>query len=463
MRLVLINVILFIIAVTGCSAPPPEQKPDASKILTSLQEEINKAVKGIEPSLVYAELSGARSVSSMTGMVISSDGKILLPTYLSRIGVTERVQVYLQEKEYEASLVQADDRLKISIVKIQTESSLSAVNLGNAYLTQPGQFVIGVVNGGKNNDFRTFVDVGFIRGMSDDAEFDQVYSLGLTVNPGAVMLTLDGKVIAAQLKGSGTSDYARTKPEGWIISNEIQKCLSKLLAKSSSEKEKVSEEEKQKVRPWLGFGWSPINEDYAEMTGFPKKSILVRYVIKNSPIEKDGLRPDDLILEVDNKPLTKIGSKALEQQFIKYIDPEVDREIIFKVLRPPEADKFETIKSRFIKKPETREFRAEDIGVVVQEITDTTLYERNLLIINGVLVNNVIQGSPASASSSGHNSMINRDDVIVEINRMAISNIDDFIKAIEAIRREKPAVILLKLAIGSRTSFVAINLKAGKK
>ena len=70
------------------TAKPPEQKPDAKKILDSLQVEINKAVKIIEPGLVYAELGGGRATAGMTGLVISSDGQIFIsddPAYAGGI------------------------------------------------------------------------------------------------------------------------------------------------------------------------------------------------------------------------------------------------------------------------------------------------------------------------------------------------------------------------------------------
>lgn len=442
------------------TAKPSERKSDAKKILVSLQDDINKAVKIIEPSLVYAELGGGRTISSMTGLVISSDGQIFLPTYLKRDS-SDRLQIWMNEKEYEASLIQSDDRLRISIVKIQTETPITPVNFGNAYLTQPGQFVIGVVNGGKPNDFRLFVDVGFVRGRNDEGEFDQIQAVGLTSNQGSVMMTLDGMVIAVQLKSSGASEYSRTLPEGWIIGNEINKGISKLRAKLAAGKDNTtSEDEKEKTTPWLGFGWAPINEDYAEVIGLPKKSIIVRYVVKSSPLERAGLKENDLIVEIDNKPLTKIGSKALEAQFIKYINPEIDREIALKVLRG--AD-YLTLNAKFSKKPEPKEFRAEDVGIAVQEITDADYYQRGLLTRKGVLVNNVLPGSPAAATVSGYVSLISRDDVIIELNRTPVLNIEDFINVVETIRREKLSVVLVKIANGPQTSFVAINLKAGKK
>jgi serine protease Do len=455
-RIFIIVISLLVFSGWGCATKLPEQKPDANKILSSLQDEINQAVKTIEPSLAYAEISGSRSVSSMTGLVISPEGQILLPAYLKN-DPSDRFKIWMNEKEYDASFIQSDERLQISIVKIDTEIVLTPVNFGDAYLVQPGQFILGVVNGGKASDFRSFVDVGFIRGLSDENEFDQLQAVGLNSNQGAVMLTLNGKVIAVQLKSSSPSDYGRASPQGWIASNEIIKGISKLKAKKT---EVSNEEEKDKMAPWLGFGWAPINEDYAEVKGLPKKSVIVRYVVKNSPVARAGLKEGDLIIEIDNKSMTKIGSKALEAPFMKYISPEIDREIILRVLRG--TDYF-TFRAKFSKKPEPKEFRAEDIGIGVQEITDVDYYQRGLLVKKGVLVNDVLPGSPAAATVSGYMSLIRRDDIIIELNRTPVANIDDFINIVEAVRRENLSVVLVKIAHGPQTSFVALNLKAGKK
>ncbi|MBI5778949.1 MAG: PDZ domain-containing protein [Planctomycetes bacterium] len=445
------------IFVWSCSAQPIEQKPDVPKILTTLQDDINQAVKAVEPSLAYAEIGSGRNVSGMTGLVISSSGEILLPAYLKKDSY-DRVEVWLNDTGYEASLVQSDERLRVSIMKIQVEAPLTPVNFANADAVQTGQFVLGAVNGGKSNDFKVLVDVGFVRGRNDDGDFDQIQCPGLTSNQGAVMLTLDGRVIAVQLRGAGTSEYSRSLPQNWVVSNEVQKGIDKLTAKAQPSTGPGSNEEKDKGKPWLGFGWAPINEDYAEMIGLPKKGIIVKYTVKNSPMEQAGIKEGDLIIEVDNKPLTKVGAKALESQFVKYLDPEVGKEANLKVLRGADVI---PVKVKFAKKPESKEFRADDIGVAVQDITDVDYYERGLFIREGVIVDNILPGSPAG-TISGRSYLINRDDVIIELNKTPIKNVDDFIKAVEAIRRDKVAIVLVKTSNGISTSFTALNLK-GKK
>lgn len=460
MKRFVFSLVIFsaVMAVWSCATPPVEQRPDVPKILNALQDDINKAVKSIEPSLVYAEIGSGRNVSGMTGLIISSGGDVLLPMHLKQDSY-DRVQVWLNDNEYEATLVQSDERLRVSIMKIQAEAPLTPVNFANAYTVQTGQFVLGAVNGGKANDFKLMVDVGFIRGWSDEGDFDQIQCPGLTSNQGAVMLTLDGRVIAVQLRGSGTSEYSRSMPQNWVVSNEVQKGISKLMAKATPKGEQAGGEEKDKGKPWLGFGWAPVNEDYAEMTGLPKKGIIVKYTVKGSPMEQAGVKDGDLIVEVDNKPLTKVGARALESQFVKYIDPEVGKEINLKVLR--ETDVI-SVKVKFAKRPEPKEFRADDIGVAVQEITDVDYYERGLFIKEGVIVNNVLPGSPAG-TISGRRYLINRDDVIIELNKAPIKTIDDFINAVETVRRDKVTIVLVKTSSGISDSFSALNLKGSKK
>src|SRR3989339_865381 len=132
----------------SCATPPVEQKPDVPKILNALQDDINKAVKIIEPSLVYAEIGSGRNVSGMTGLVVSSSGDIMLPGYLKQDSY-DRVEVWVSAEggsasggnytEYEASLVQSDERLRVSLMKIQTEAPLTPVSFADAYVVQTGQ------------------------------------------------------------------------------------------------------------------------------------------------------------------------------------------------------------------------------------------------------------------------------------------------------------------------------------
>ena len=116
-----------VISVWSCATPPIAPRPDVPKILTALQDDINKAVQSIEPSLVYAEIGSGRNVFGMTGLVLSSSGEIMIPVYLKKDSY-DRVEVWLSDNEYEASLVQSDERLRVSIIKINAETPLTPVN-----------------------------------------------------------------------------------------------------------------------------------------------------------------------------------------------------------------------------------------------------------------------------------------------------------------------------------------------
>jgi len=452
---------------TGCATKIVQVQPTPMETMVALQQEIAKTVKLVQPGLIYAELNSGKNVSNMTALALSADGQILLPIELKK-DASNRIQVWINEKEYEASLVQSDDRLKISIVKIEPETPLTPVNFADAYQVKPAQMIVGLNNSGINNDFKIYVDTGFARGLSDDGEYDELEVMGLASNKGSALINLDGAIIAWQIQNAGSGEYANSRADGWVISNEIQKSVSKLLAKAATDKENIAgEDEKEKTRPWLGFHWAPINEDYAELMGLPKKCIVVRHVIENSPLATAGLKDDDLVMEVDGKPFTKFGTRALEAQFVKFVSPELNKEITFKVLRLSASQaggkEMLTVSAKFTNKPEPKEFRAEDIGVVVQNLSDADVYDRGLFVRSGVLVNSIVPGSPAG-SIVGRSYVINRDDVIVELNKTPIKDITEFIAVVETIRREQLPVVLMKIAgSGGHTSYVALNLKSNSR
>jgi len=176
-------------------------------------------------------------------------------------------------------------------------------------------------------------------------------------------------------------------------------------------------------------------------------------------VAKAGLQPYDVITGVDGQSINQ-GEWLGWGQFRKLIDPEVDKKIVFNVLR---NNKPLLIEAAFGAKPKPQEFTAEDLGVTVQEITEIEYCSYRLRARQGVLVTKVERGSPATTSSSFREGLVYNNNVIIELYNRPTRTVDEFIEAVNILRRDKPAVVLIKLWQGNLITCHALNLKIGSK
>ncbi len=212
-------------------------------------------------------------------------------------------------------------------------------------------------------------------------------------------------------------------------------------------------------KPWFVAFFQPINEDYAEAIGQPKGSIWLTHVIADSPAAQAGLRSLDLAVEVNGQSVRKTTRNALTH-FNRALDPEIGEKFSLKVIRD---GKEITVKGKFIKRPEPKELKADDLGITVQDFSGLEYYAQNLFAKEGVLVKAVRRGSAAAVSSSFGQPLISRGNVIVEFDHQPIKSVKDFSAILEALRQRRAEVVLLKLYRGKTTVYAALNLKIGEE
>ncbi|MBI4835540.1 MAG: PDZ domain-containing protein [Planctomycetes bacterium] len=449
-RKVLCGCVILASLMPACTAPGNKQAgepnvPEGVRVLSAVKNSVNDISRMVGPSVAYVEiaLTGDRDPDRMTGIFIDAENNMFIPAYLKKDTI-RKISVWINKEEYTAKLVQSDDKRYMSIIKVKLppEVKITPISLEKIAQAGIGEWLIGINTSGKDLDYQKLSEVGMVRG-TQEGFFDQVLVNGLNIGTGTVVVNLKGELIGIGMQGQ------------LIAANDIKRAVNKIFAKAKN----PPSFEDEKKKPWVGIYFTPINEDYATVKGFPKESMLVEAVIADSPADKNGMKEDDLIIEVDGQKLTKSGPQ-LAEQFNKYMDAEMNREITFKVLRGGET---KIVKCKFEERPEPKEFKAEDIGLNVQNITDAEYRGWKLTRREGVLVTAVMPGSPAATAESANEYLIYQGDIIMEFNFMPINNLEDFIKAVETVRREKPNVVLVKLWRGTFQTMQALNLKIGRK
>ena len=191
----------------------------------------------------------------------------------------------------------------------------------------------------------------------------------------------------------------------------------------------------QKVTPEIG-----------ESLGLEKsQGALVANVSKDGPADKAGVKVGDVIVEFDGKEVKESGDLP-----IIVARTSVDKKVRMKVLR----DKKEVVLNVAVGELKDEEVVASvpekgELGLTVQRLTPQMAESLGLDKTEGVVVTAVEPGSVADEAG------IRRGDVIMEVDRKGIRNLDDYKKAVAGIRKGRGVLFLVRR--GESTLFLALK------
>jgi len=171
-------------------------------------------------------------------------------------------------------------------------------------------------------------------------------------------------------------------------------------------------------------------------------------VVPGSPAEKAGIEQGDVIVEFDGKEVA--SSKDLP---LIVSSTPVGKSVTIKLSRNGKVldrqvkvgemeEKAEVAKAPSSHKP---------LGITVQNITPEIAKGLGLKKETGVVVTRVEPGSPAA------NAGVQTGDVIREVDRKPIKDVDDFVQKIEKSKDQEN--ILLSLQRGQNNLFAAVTPK----
>ena len=200
------------------------------------------------------------------------------------------------------------------------------------------------------------------------------------------------------------------------------------------------------TRGWLGVMIQKITPELAKSFGLDQnEGALVGDVIPDGPAFKAGVKRGDVIVRFDNKivkdmeDLPKMVAATTPNALVNL---EVIREGSPKTL---------TVKIEVLKDNNTEVVAKTDpLGLQVQDITEELAQNLQLKHTQGVLVSDVTQGGFAAESG------IRRGDVITEMNRTPINNLQDYQRLLRSV--SKGASVLFLVKRGGTTIYIAVKV-----
>jgi serine protease Do len=381
-----------------------------------------------------------RSLGS--GILISKDGEILTSYHV--VQNADAINVKLADQtEYEARLIGKDERTDLALIKIRR----SGGNLPFARLGSSGQLDVGdwVMAIGNPFGLEHTVTAGIVSAKGrviGAGPYDNFIQTDASINPGnsgGPLINASGEVV-----GVNSAIFSQTGSNvgiGFAIPIDLAKKIVDQLKKNG-----------RVVRGWLGIRVQDVSPQLAASLGLiknPAEMTVITEIGDGSPAAEAGIKPGDVILEFNAKPVPKsqdfpslIADTAPGQKVtLKIIREKKEQTIPVKIGELPEEDA--------LQKAETKD---PEIGVRVQRITPEAARRLGLTSTKGLLIVEVQPGSPADQVG------LEPADVIREVNQRPVNNISDFERAVRQGRRGERTLLLVQR--GDNAVFFALKRKS---
>ncbi|MFL5248640.1 MAG: Do family serine endopeptidase [Myxococcales bacterium] len=352
-------------------------------------------------------------------------------------------------REFTAKVVGNDPKSDVALLKIEGEhvNELPRAVLGDSDALQVGDYVIAI---GEPFGLQATVTSGIIsakeRSLGAGTAYNDFLQTDASINPGnsgGPLFNLRGEVIginSAIISGANTIGFA------------IPIAVVKQILPQLREKGRVS-------RGFLGVQPQAITADMVDQLGLKStRGALIAEVVRQGPAEKAGLKPGDVVIGLNGKPVTDpnqfqrdVGSVGPGQTAkIEVMREGKTRTFDVKLAQRPEEIE---VAERSPGQSEEEQSKGDVLGVRVQNLTPELAQRARVDEgTTGVVVMDVAQDSPAATAG------IEPGDVIVEMNRQPIKTVDDYKKALSRLKRGSSA--LLRVKQGQSASYVTVKLKS---
>jgi serine protease Do len=367
-----------------------------------------------------------------SGFVMSRDGYVLTNNHV--VEDADQIKVKLANgKEYVGKIVGRDSKTDLALVKIEGASDLQPLKLGNSDDLKVGSWVVAV---GSPFGLEQTVTAGIVSAKGrviGSGPYDNFIQTDASINPGnsgGPLINMNGEVV-----GINTAIIASGQGIGFAIPIN----MAKEIAPQLQEKGHVT-------RGWLGVSIQEVTPELAKSFDLKeKKGALVSQLVSGSPAEKAGIEQGDVIMEFDGKEVP--DAKVLP---LIVASTPVGKTVTIKLLRNGKVLDRQVRVGEMEEKVEVAKAPShKSLGITVQNLTPEIAKGLGLKKETGVVVTRVEPGSAAADAG------IQTGDVIREVNRKPIKDVEEFSEKVEKAKGQNNVLFLIQR--GQNNLFAAIT------
>lgn len=368
-----------------------------------------------------------------SGFIISADGLILTNAHVVRDAKDVTVKLS-DRREFTAKVLGSDPTTDVAVLRINAKD-LPTVRLGNPKQLEVGDPVMAI---GSPFGFEQTATQGIVSAKGRSLPGDSVVPFIQTdaaVNPGNSGGPLfDGSGSVVGINAQIYSQSGGYQGLSFAIPIDVAlKVKDQIVATGKAQHGR------------LGVSVQDVNQSLAESFGMKRPDgALVAAVARNSAAAKAGLKPGDVITEVNGEPVVRSGSLS---SLIGMASP--GEKVKLKVWRDRSAIDIEATlgSAEEARQQAAADAPGESAGQLGLALRPLSRDERRQLESDGALLIENVTGAAARAG-------IERGDVLIAINGKPVSSVDQ----IKSVMATKPKSVALLVERDGERIFVPVNL-----
>jgi serine protease Do len=375
-----------------------------------------------------------------SGVIVSSDGYVLTNNHV--VSGANDIDVSLADKRsFKAAIVGTDPMTDIAIIKLDAKN-LPVLTLGNSDSINVGNFVLAV---GNPFGLSGTITMGIVsakgRGNLGIEGYENFIQTDAAVNPGnsgGALVNVHGELI-----GINTAIYAGRSGGNQGIGFAVPINMARQVMDQILKKGKV-------VRGYLGAWIQAVTPKIAKSFGLSKpQGVLLSDVGSNGPAAKAGLTKGDIVLQINGQSVNDPNDLQLK---IAMTPPGSNVQL--KIFRSGSEKTIAVKLGELPVKGEQAQQQEENAdsswqGFSVENLTPDIARQLRLPgNTRGVVVTEVEPGSAAEAAN------IQRGDVILQVNRRPIDNVDDFNRVLSRLKDQDAQLLINR---GGHTTYVILT------
>ncbi len=253
-----------------------------------------------------------------SGVIVDPSGIIVTNHHV--VGEADEIKVLLADRsEFTARLIGTDPKSDLAVVKIEAEG-LPTIPWADSDRLEVGEYVLAVGNPFGLNQTVTMGIVSAVgRARMGIAEYEDFIQTDAAINPGnsgGPLVNARGEVV-----GINTAIFSRSGGNmgiGFAVPSNMARIILEQLVTTG-----------RVVRGWLGVSIQDVTPDLAAQLGAAEpKGVLVSDILNDSPAQRAGLQPGDVIVGFEGKEV----ENATQLRNLVAVT-EVGRQVSLTVLR----------------------------------------------------------------------------------------------------------------------------------
>lgn len=366
-----------------------------------------------------------------SGVIVDAErGLVLTNNHVIENAV--QITVTLRDgRQLEAELIGSDPETDVAVIRIPPDN-ITAIAMADSDALRVGDFVVAI---GNPFGLGQTVTSGIVSALSRSGlgieGYEDFIQTDASINPGnsgGALVNLRGELV-----GINTAILSQTGSNigiGFAIPINLSLHIMEQLVASG-----------EVDRGFVGLSVQNLTPELADALGVRNQTgAIIVNVTRNSPAERAGLQPGDLLVSIDNKGVTRATDVRNHIGLLP-----VGERVIFEVIR-------EGKRQRLNVDVASSRASVEDLSVSNQRLEGVSFAELDASnpyygVVEGVVVSEIDQGSLAWRYG------LRPGDIVTSVNREPVADVQGFLRQV----KRHDGSLLLRIVRGNSAAFLVLR------